>query len=372
MTSRQRLLAAFQRRPTDRLPVQVRGVRVWDERWVTTRDPSYAPVIEAVRAHGDLEVGWSPAVPALLTAHPMGQPETRVEPGAGDWDQRIATLRTPRGDLTSIHQVSRRGLPGMTSRFYAQSLEQLEWVREIPYEPVRPPVEGFFRLREQVGERGLILVNLTPAVGVVQALLGTEAFALAMMDAPDEVLSLLWLFQQRVEDLARYLLEQGVGPLFGDVGAEYAGPPVMSPRFFRALYAEPEARTAALLHAQGALLHIHCHGAVRQLLPDFIAIGADVLHPLEAPPMGDTPLAEAKESLAGTVCIEGNIQIGDVYSLPPPEFERVVHDAVAVGAPGGGFVLCPTASPYTPELPPTAVANYLTLVRLGREYRYTG
>ena len=50
---------------------------------------------------------------------------------------------------------------------------------------------------------------------------------------------------------------------------------------------------------------------------------------------------------------------GDVYSLPPAEFERVVRRAVEVGVPGGGFVLCPTT-----------VANYLTLVRVGAEYRY--
>lgn len=99
--------------------------------------------------------------------------------------------------------------------------------------PLRPPVEGFFALQAKVGERGLVFVGLPPAVGVVQALLGTEGFALAMMDAPEQVLELLWTFQARLEDLARYLLSQGVGPLFSDVGAEYAGPPVMSPRFFR-------------------------------------------------------------------------------------------------------------------------------------------
>ncbi|MBI3971794.1 MAG: hypothetical protein HY332_10945 [Chloroflexi bacterium] len=370
MTPRARLLAAIQRQPTDRLPVQVRGVRVLDDAWVTTRHPSYAPVIEAVRELGDPVANWSPSTPLLLTAHPMGAPEVRTEPGTDAWDLRVAMLHTPRGDLTSVHHVSRRGLPGMTTRFYVQSLDQLAWIRDVPYAPLRPNVDGFFALQEAVGERGLVLISLPVAVGVVQALLGTEGFALAMMDAPDQVLELLWTFQARIEDLVRYLLERGVGPLFGDVGAEYAGPPVMSPRFFRALYVEPEARTAALLHAHGALLHVHCHGSVRQMLPDFAGIGVDVLHPLEEPPLGDTPLAVAKEMLRGRVCIEGNVQIGDVYTMEPAEFEATVRWTVETGAPGGGFILCPTASPYTPELPPNAVANYLTLLRVGVEYRY--
>ncbi|MBI3974316.1 MAG: hypothetical protein HY332_23805 [Chloroflexi bacterium] len=119
------------------------------------------------------------------------------------------------------------------------------------------------------------------------------------------------------------------------------------------------------------MLHVHCHGSVRQMLPDFIAVGVDALHPLEEPTMGDTPLAAGKEVLGGRVCIEGNVQIGDVYTLLPDEFEAMVRRTVEIGAPGGGFILCPTASPYTPELPPHAVANYVTLVRVGAEYRYS-
>ncbi|MBI3974315.1 MAG: hypothetical protein HY332_23800 [Chloroflexi bacterium] len=107
MFPRERLLAAIRRQPTDRLPVQVRGVRVLDDSWIATRHPSYAPVIKAVRERGDPVATWSPAAPLLLTAHPMGAPEVRVAPGSEAWDLRISTLGTPAGSLTSVHHVSR-------------------------------------------------------------------------------------------------------------------------------------------------------------------------------------------------------------------------------------------------------------------------
>ncbi|MBI3969937.1 MAG: hypothetical protein HY332_01500 [Chloroflexi bacterium] len=125
-------MAAIRRRPTDRLPVQVRGVRILDDAWVATRYPSYAPAVEAVRELGDPISNWAPSTPLLLTAHPMGAPAARTERATDDWDLRIAALHTSRGDLTSVHHVSRRGLPGMTTRSYVQSLDQLAWIREIP------------------------------------------------------------------------------------------------------------------------------------------------------------------------------------------------------------------------------------------------
>jgi uroporphyrinogen decarboxylase len=258
----------------------------------------------------------------------------------------------------------------MTRRFYVERYEQLAWIKEVPYLPPRPDVSPFLAQRERIGERGLLLAMVPTAASTLQHLLGTEGFALAMMDVPGQVLDLLWAFQARIEDLVRYLLDEGVGPVFGDVGAEVVGPPIMSPRLFRQLYAEPERRTAALLHARGALLHVHCHGSVRPLLEDFASIGVDVLHPVEAPPLGDTPLPVAKAALAGRVCVEGNVQIGDIYERPPAEFRAIAQRTIEEGAPGGGFILCPTASPYTPELPPTALANYLTLLQLGTAFRY--
>ena len=53
-----------------------------------------------------------------------------------------------------------------------------------------------------------------------------------------------------------------------------------------------------------------------------VEMGTDCLHPMEAPAWGDMPLAEAKRRIGCDICIEGNIQMGDVYTCteePPGE-----------------------------------------------------
>ncbi len=42
--------------------------------------------------------------------------------------------------------------------------------------------------------------------------------------------------------------------------------------------------------------------------------------------------------------------------------------AISEGAPAGGFILCPTSSPWqTADLTEEALANYLTFIETGRE-----
>jgi uroporphyrinogen-III decarboxylase len=91
-------------------------------------------------------------------------------------------------------------------------------------------------------------------------------------------------------------------------------------------------------------------------------------HPIEAPPMGNVTLAEAKRRMGRKICLEGNIQIGDLYSCPEEEIERATVEAIRAAGEGGGFILAPTASPYSPTLPEVACRNYLTMIRTGMEY----
>jgi len=78
--------------------------------------------------------------------------------------------------------------------------------------------------------------------------------------------------------------------------------------------------------------------------------------------MGDVVLAEAKRRVGEDLCLEGNIQIGDLYGSPTETVVRVVEEAFAAAKPGGGFILCPSASPHTPKLTDLTVQNYLAMI----------
>jgi uroporphyrinogen decarboxylase len=106
-------------------------------------------------------------------------------------------------------------------------------------------------------------------------------------------------------------------------------------------------------------------GGVLERLAD---LGAEALHPCEAPPSGDVPLSEIKRRVGDRLCIVGNVQIGDIIHGTRQDVDERVREAVRDGAPGGGLILSTSASPYQEELAPQALDNYVQLVESGHRY----
>jgi len=365
VTSRERLLAAMRRQAVDRVPLHVRGVNFWDERWVQTRHESYAPVIEAVREHGDPFIGWGVGGGPLLSSSDEVRFESEVVPG-GDWNERITTMHTPRGPLVARHLSSNRGLPGMQREFYVKDPDDLDKVVSVPFAPLRPDTAGFFELRERIGERGLVTCDFVNPISYLHDLVGSELLGIWSRTERRAVEGFIRGWAERLLDLIAYLLDMGVGPAFRTLGHEFAVPPLMSPRDFRELCIEPEAPIHRRIHDAGGLVHIHCHGPMDKVLEGFIDIGCDCLHPIEPPPMGDAELAEAKRRVGHRICLEGNLQIGDLYAAPTREVVAKTEAAIRDGGPTG-FILCPTASPHTEVLTDLTVRNYVAMIETAGE-----
>jgi len=354
MTSRQRLDAAYRCRPTDRMPVFVRGVSA-----TSPPHPSYAPLRKLVCETCDLKWGWS--VAEVFPPPPTTQ---RVEPHDDDFDLVTSVMPTPRGELVHQRLVGRHGQPGMTRKHWLAGRDDaLKYMSLPPPEPTGD-AGGFFSLREQVGERGIVEVRLrdmNPG-GCVAALFGSQAFALLSIEDRALVHDLLEHVTRRTLRMLDWLLARGVGPYFAIAGQEYIAPPLHGPRDFWDFNIRYDRRIFARIRDAGGLVHVHCHGSLKGLLEGFAEAGANVLHPVEAPPMGNVAPAEAKAVLGGKVCIEGNIQVGDLFTLPPRAIERQVEALVRHAGPDG-LIVAPTASPYAPVATRRMLANYERMVR---------
>jgi len=102
-----------------------------------------------------------------------------------------------------------------------------------------------------------------------------------------------------------------------------------------------------LVHSAGGRVHIHCHGSIKTVFQGFLEMGADVLHPFEAPPMGDITPAEAKTRARGRICLEGNIQIADMYEKSPDNIREQTRALIETCFDDHrGLIVSPTASPY--------------------------
>ena len=370
MTSRERMLAAYQRRQPDRVPINVRGVGVLDKQWVADRHPSFRPLIELVEQHGDLIMGYSPKGKGntLIPWHMVEKVENRTH-DMPRWTLHERIVHTPKGPISYVTQVSKEEFSSLTREFWIVDDDaDLERYLSLPYSPPEADTSDFAAYEEEVGERAVILIGGIDPIAHVHDLLGSEKLALWSFERRRDVDMLIEMFTERMLDWIGRVLATGIRCTFAYVGAEYCLPPLMPPSDFKPWVVEPMKRISKLIHDSGSLVHVHSHGPLDSVLEGFAEMGADVLHPIEAPPMGDVTLAEAKRRIGKDVCLEGNIQIGDIYTAEEFEIRDQVKRAIDEAAPGGGFILCPTASPYTPVLPEKAVRNYRAFVETALEY----
>ena len=129
------------------------------------------------------------------------------------------------------------------------------------------------------------------------------------------------------------------------IGEPVAGPDVMSPRHYRK-YAQPqEKRMVDDLKARGILLHNHICGNTVPIINDFVATGAAVLEIDHK-----TNLARAKEAAAGKTCLLGPINTGLLATGTPQEVDDACREAIEIMGTGGGFILGPGCA-LGPETP---------------------
>jgi hypothetical protein len=369
MTSKERVLAAMRRQQPDRVPINIRGVTVWDRCWMASRHPSYRPLIEAVQEHCDIipVSGIGGAYHLFLTAASDEVTEHQAL-DAGDWNISRTIVHTPRGDLSEDTWESKLGYLPMTKKRFVETPEDGERVLSIPYVRPRFDLSHYLALRAEWPDN-VVMCMTTEAAEQVHELVGTELFAYWWAERPELLFRLREVFEQRCLDILDFAIQAGVGPVFATNGCEQVAPPIFSPQTYREFVLPSFHEFCRRIHNAGGLLHVHCHNRLGALLEEVAAAGWDVTHPIEPPPMGDVVLADAKRRVGRDLCLEGNIEIGELYGAPTETVVALVEQAMQEGKPGGGFILCPSASPHTPTLSDLTVRNYLAMIETGVRMR---
>jgi uroporphyrinogen decarboxylase len=104
----------------------------------------------------------------------------------------------------------------------------------------------------------------------------------------------------------------------------------------------PLRRFAEVVHREGVKLMFHSCGAVREVIPDLIACGVDILNPLQPAAKGMEPVG-LKREFGRDIAFHGGIDIQ--YLLPQKTPEEVAAETCRVAAilgEQGGYVLSPS------------------------------
>jgi uroporphyrinogen-III decarboxylase len=227
-------------------------------------------------------------------------------------------------------------------------------------------MDSYFELKRKTGDRTMLMVNIGEAMYSVQALMGSEVFSIWLVMERELLHEMIQRSYANIENLVKHYLSHDVGDCYGWVGPELCIPPLASPEDFREFVFKYDKPIIDLIHDAGKLAWVHCHGDMKKVLMDFVEMGVDCLNPIEPPPVGGLTLAEAKEIIGGQMTLDGGVQNGNFELLEPEEMEILVEETVAMGKPGGCYILSETGTPSTwPELTEKHIANYTAFIETG-------
>lgn len=362
LSSRERLTRLFTGQEIDRVPIWLLAPFHRLDFYADIYNlPSYKPIIPYIDTYCDTLDRRTYPHGICYNANPELRQNHRVEQS----EKGTAVIDTITYKDFSLTKSIYRGTDGTRIKYFVEDIEDLEKLISIPYIPPRPDLSAYAGEKAELGDKGLMMTDIGDPLGIFYHMMSAEDFSIYSLTEYDKLLELSDILYQRTIDLYTYLLEHDIGEVFFLVGAEFAGPPLVSPDKFNDLSAKYVKGIVDLIRSYGKKSILHYHGQLYDVLEGMKYINPDALHTIEAPPVGNCTIAQAREKLGDMILI-GNIQYDDLAHKQPEEIRYMVKQAIAES--NGRFILSPTAGPYEDVLSDTMVENYIAFIKAGIEY----
>ncbi len=362
MTSKQRLLAALERKTPDRLPATTHHVMDYFlEQYlggVSSREFfarfGLDPILWVDAYKPDKSRGYffDPAHTERkpLSGHRISSPEWRVQATEIPHPE-YRTVRydfvTPQKTLTMVLQTS--GYTSWVTERAVKEKKDIDVIGEFATAPLCD-VDEVNRLAGEYGERGLIRgavcsFDVYGQPGCWQdaaCLYGIEKLILATYDDPGWVHAFLKILYERKKAYIRSM--KGARFDLIEHGGGDASSTVISPRLLAEFVAPYDGRLIALAHEAGQRVVYHTCGGMMPILENIAAMKPDAMETFTPPAMGgDANLREAKKRIGDKVCMIGGFdQFHFFTGCTPEETRREVRRCFEEAGSGGGFILSPS------------------------------
>jgi uroporphyrinogen decarboxylase len=147
-----------------------------------------------------------------------------------------------------------------------------------------------------------------------------------------------------------------------DFGAENGL--LLSPPMFRRFF-KPALRCLIDLAKKFNLkTMLHSCGGIRELIPDFVEMGLDILNPIQIRAQGMDP-EKLKREFGKDICFHGSIDVQkELPFRTPEEIRKIVRSRINILGESGGFILAPSHN-LQPDIP---VDNIIAMYEAKREY----
>ena len=359
MTSKDRMLTAFNHGVPDRVPVspgisamipaRLTGRPFWDLYLYGKYSPGQA-YMDAVR-HFKFD-GWASAGPGKFGDDKRVFSQREIE----HTDERIVTetaCTTPAGTMTQETVYRKYDVPAQRKRYVKNLAEDFDKLKYFYPDPDSADYSPIKTSMDKMGDDGVMGFGVSvPGLHSMLDLRegGLESLAYDLYDTPDliEQWRVIWhehtvkLVKRAVEYKPDYIMMGASGLLT-----------LQSPQLFRQLSLPTIKEVTAIARAHNIPSHLHACGKSKYLVEVFAnETGLDSICPLEMPPMGDIVLSEIKNLYGNKLCFKGNIHTTQTMLFGSAlDVENAAKKCIDDAAKGGGYILatgdqCGRDTPY--------------------------
>ncbi|HNR67908.1 MAG TPA: uroporphyrinogen decarboxylase family protein [bacterium] len=362
MTSKQRMIAALDRRVPDRLPVTthhimqyfldtyMNGIGTQDFFDYFGLDPITWTVPHMARPGSGESIDPRQGKPGFLESERIISDHWRIDSHPIP-DQEYTTIRhdfvTPKKVLSMVTQCNEQ-----TTWVFEHLIKEksdIDVIAECAPTPVCN-VAAVNGVADAYGERGLVRGHI-PGFEVFGqpgcwqdacCLFGTEAMIMQTLDDPEWVHAFLAVLQRRKIAFARSLAGARYDLL--ELGGGDASTTVISPRLFNEFVAPYDAPIIEAAQQAGQRIVYHTCGGMMPILEDIAAMHPNAMETFTPRDMGaDVDLEEAKHRIGDRVCMIGGFdQYHFFLGCTPAETRQAVRRAFEAAGEGGGFILSPS------------------------------
>jgi uroporphyrinogen decarboxylase len=321
MTSKERWLAVLKRETPDRIPMDY-----WGTPEATQKVMAYLGVdgiwqmYERLHIDGVLTVGPIYSGPEVQEGlDHFGRGYRRVDYGTGAYDE---VVHFPLAGFHTIEEVEAN---------YAWP--SADW---YDFSVIRSQLKG----NEQYPVRG---GGSEPFYEYTQ-LRGQEQSYLDMVENPEFLHYCLGKLVDFNYEYTRRIFEQIPGQVTITYIAEDLGSQenlLFSPKSIREFFIPGMRRMIELAHEAGVYIFTHSDGAIRKIIPELIAVGVDILNPIQWRCKG-MQREGLKRDFGDTLIFHGGMD--NQQTLPfgtVEEVRREVVENIEILGKGGGYILAP-------------------------------
>jgi uroporphyrinogen-III decarboxylase len=263
-------------------------------------------------------------------------------------------------DPDRLYYDDPHGLGGLKYPFYF-GLE--------PYETTRADYWPSYLFRtidlvvERVGAHTSVHSEIFSPWTQLMELFGYEQALMYMLDDPAKIHAILEAYCLGAADLGVRQAGRNVDAVL--ISSAFAGGGFISPAQYEQFVLPYELKVVEQIHGAGVPVYTHTCGNIGDRLELMLATGIDGVDTLDPPPLGTVDLEDAKRRVGDKIFFKGNID--PVNTLLGKTREQVREDALwrlKVGSPGGGYILSSACS-VSPHVPPE---NLTVLVEASEQF----